>query len=673
MSISDAWKALNVGAGGYVTGIDITRDNTMVVRTDGYGAYIWNGTEWQQLVTAQSMPAVDVQTDNPQGVYEIRIAPSNTNIFYMEYAGYVYRSDDKGITWTKTSFAHVTEDANDNYRMNGQKMAVDPNNSNVVYVGTPKDGLFVTTDGGISWQAVAALPVSGQDSNGIYPGITGIMFDPSSGTTGGKTNTIYAASYGHGVFESVDGGATWSAIPGGPADVDFAAISNDGSYYAVGDHRTTLWHFANGTWIALATAASSHIHTVAIDPFNPSHIVFSSPGGNLNQSFDRGVTWSGWNTNTQMIATDVPWLVSTSTYLSIGGMLFDPITSGKLWMSDGVGVWNTNVSGTSDSKAPIVWNSQSAGIQEVVANDILVVPGGNGHPILAAWDWGFFDIANPDVAPSGRSLPGFVAGWSLDYSPWQSNFIVGLADWWGVEKSGYSTNGGKTWTTFATMPSFVGKTIGGTIAVSSPNEIVWAPPYGGAPAYTKDGGSTWHDVILPGVTDWSTLPRVAADKVLPDTFYIYYNGMYKSTDGGATWAQVSNVEISAQSLLNGKIEAVPGEAGNLFFTAGPQKSETHPVGQAFYQSTDGGATWTAITNVLEVKTFGFGAPATPGGYPSIYIVGWVNQVYGIWQSNDDAKTWEKIGDYPDGNIDTIRTISGDPNQYGQVYLGHLEQ
>ena len=47
----------------------------MVVRTDTYGAYIWNGTEWQQLVTATSMPAGFVAANaNTEGVYEIQIA-----------------------------------------------------------------------------------------------------------------------------------------------------------------------------------------------------------------------------------------------------------------------------------------------------------------------------------------------------------------------------------------------------------------------------------------------------------------------------------------------------------------------------------------------------------------------------------------------------------------------
>ena len=54
------WQELKIGAGGWLTGIDIAPDDTMVVRTDTYGAYVWNGTQWQQLVTSTSMPAADV-------------------------------------------------------------------------------------------------------------------------------------------------------------------------------------------------------------------------------------------------------------------------------------------------------------------------------------------------------------------------------------------------------------------------------------------------------------------------------------------------------------------------------------------------------------------------------------------------------------------------------------
>ena len=163
------------------------------------------------------------------------------------------------------------------YRFDGQKMAVDPENPNVVYVGTPQNGLFVTTDGGDTWQSVSAVPVSLTDSNGNYPGITGIEFDPALGITGGKTNTIFAASYGHGVYESTNGGTSWSAI-GGPSHVEYAAVSSTGVYYAVGNGNS-LWSYKNGTWTELVLNIRGRVETVAVNPSNPSEIVLQTRAG----------------------------------------------------------------------------------------------------------------------------------------------------------------------------------------------------------------------------------------------------------------------------------------------------------------------------------------------------------------------------------------------------------
>ena len=72
-------------------------------------------------------------------------------------------------------------------------------------------------------------------------------------------------------------------------------------------------------------------------------------------------------------------------------------------------------------------------------------------------------------------------------------------------------------------------------------------------------------------------------------------------------------------------------------------------------------TWNAVANVDAVDAFGFGAAAPGQSYPAIYIAGWVNNVYGIWQSINDAQSWTQIGTYPDGSLDQITTISGNPN------------
>jgi hypothetical protein len=666
-----AWQPVKIGAGGYLTGIDIAPDGTMVARTDSYGAYIWNGTSWEQLVTANSMPS---NVTSAGGVYEIRVAASNTNILYMEMEGGLYKSVDKGQTWVTTNFPVTNFDPNSNNRTDGQKMAIDPTNPNIVFAGTQHDGLWVTRDGGTTWQKITAVP---QGPNTTDPSLNGITIQGS---------TVYVGTAGSGVYASQDGGITWKAI-GGPVDIAEAAISSNGTYYASGNTDTGLWRYSNGTWTQVI-ASGSGVHGVAVDPFNPNHIIATNDGGSIQESKDGGATWTGWNYSNQLESSnDVGWLENSGLYMSAGGVVFDPQVQGQLWQSGGVGVWHTALPSNLQWNTPVVWNSQSAGIEQLVANDIIAPAGDN--PIFGSWDRPFFEVTDVNSFPTnysggggtgGASGSGFSAGWSLDYASSNSKFIVGISDWWGVENSGFSTDGGHTWQKFAGLPSFAMSSVGGSIAASSPTNFIWAPAGGAAPAYTLDGGVTWKTISIPGKTDWSQFDfayyldrtTVTADRVQANTFYLYdvSTGVYKTTDGGVNWTLVHSGPISDWSVWNAKIEATPGKAGELFFTAGPQAGDPSvPANLPFMHSTDGGATWQAVPNVLEVQTFGYGAPATAGGPATVYIVGYVNGAYGIWYSTDDSQTWTQIGDHPMGSLDTIRTISGDMDQFGRVYVG----
>jgi hypothetical protein len=664
------WRPLAIGAGGFLTGIDIAPDGTMVVRADTYGAYLWRGAQWQQLVTATSMPMAFAAPENAEGVYEIRIAPDHSNILYMMYRGYVLKSVDKGVTWRQTNFPKVSESPNDSYRNYGQKMAVDPNNPNIVYVGTPSNGLFVTTNGGVTWQKVSGVPV-GVPINGSYRGITGISFDPSlSKVVNGVTPTIFAASDGDGVYESRNGGTTWSHLNGGPSAVVSAAVSSTGAYYA--SDGTTLWCYADGTWKQLTTNGGNGLWAVAVNPAKPNEITTVSPGGGLNVSYDAGVTWSGLDFNDKLISTDIPWLARTG-YMTVGGAAFSP-TRKQLIASDGVGVWNTTVPANFTSTTLTVWNDQSRGINNLVTNEVLVPPG--GKPVVASWDRGFFYVVDPDEFPSryGPVNGSFVAGWSLDYASSKPNFLVGIADWWGTEQSGYSTDGGQTWTKFASEAPTARGAIGGSIAASSPSNIVWAPANRSQPYYTLNGGRTWNPVVLPHVPNWSGFDwayyldarTVTADRVLPNTFYLYYAGygVFRSIDGGITWTRMFSGSIEPFSGANVEIMTVPGHARNLFFTNFNNGSPPQPL----HRSIDGGTTWMAVSQVT-AYCFGFGAPAPQHTYPTILVVGYFNKLYGIWQSTDNAMTWTMIGKYPNGSLDGIRTIAGDPNVYGRAYIG----
>ena len=77
--------------------------------------------------------------------------------------------------------------------------------------------------------------------------------------------------------------------------------------------------------------------------------------------------------------------------------------------------------------------------------------------------------------------------------------------------------------------------------------------------------------------------------------------------------------------------------------------------------------------VREVWVWGFGAPQSPGTYPTIFIHGYVNGVRGVWQSIDNCATWQMIGDAQCGGMtfDNPNCMSGDMNVPGKCYVGFL--
>jgi hypothetical protein len=646
--------------------------------------------EWMELVNSSSMPAALIAA-NPvslgQGVYEIQVASSNTSIMYMLFDGYVFRSSNRGTTWTQTAFSQDTAgtNPNDGYGQVAQKMAVDPNNPNIVYVGTEDHGLSVTTNGGSSWSAVSGVPT------GTTAGISAILFYPGGGAVGGVTQVIYACSNSHGVYVSTNGGASWTATAGGPTTVSDAAIDTSGNYYAVSGQG--LWKYSGGKWAELYTDNNS-IQAVAVNPFNQSEVVAVRPSGWVNVSYNGGSTWSGANYATSLVSTDIPWLASGNTsnqgpFLDTGGASFSPLTNGQLIISAGTGVWKMNVPSSGvTATTPLVWTDMSVGIEQLVANEILVPPVAGSSPILASWDRPFFKITNPNAYPATYGpvqSDVIAAGWSLDYASSNPSFVVGIAEPGGTEESGYSTDGGSTWTYFASAPA--SGLNGGTIAASTPQNIIWAPAGQRQPYYTLNQGASWTGITLPGVSSWTGFDwayyldqrSVTADRVNANTFYLYLpgRGVFQTSNGGVTWVNVysvnnGHIESNASYAgFNSTLSSVPGKAGQLFYTSGPQSGSTatSPADNPLYRSTNGGAAWTAVPNVLAVSCFGFGAAAPGQSYPAIYIVGYVNNVFGIWQSVDNATTWTNIGTYPIGELDGITTISGDPNNYGEVYVG----
>lgn len=693
-----SWRTLKIGAGGFITGIDIASDGTKVVRTDVYGAYVYDAAAsvWQQIVTASSMPPASVETGSGQGVYEIAIAPNNSQRLYMMFDGAIFRSDNRGAKWIRTSFAREKRaNPNDGYRTFGRKIAIDPANADIVYVGTA-GGLFTSADGGASWSMVLDIQSPSPQEAGII-----VAFDPTSSVAGGKTQRIYASSYGKGVFQTTDGGAKWALTANTPTTHMHMFADRSSNLWLVDDVNRNqgagnLNKYAGGKWSRIP--AINLAQSITVDPNDAKHVVVLNFDGRLMVSKDGGSTWQG-PTAIAAAAPDIPWIAVTNTSVfSSADIRFDPSKEGRIYNATGIGVFHTDVP---IKNGNVTWTSHNKAIEELVSTWIISPPG--GAPILTAWDRPVFRVDDPEIYPSGHGINyanEIVRGASADWASTAPNTIVVVANNFAptpassLDTSGYSSDGGRSWTLFGSnAPYSMNRTSGGCIAASTSKNFLWVPTDGAganSPWYTNDGGNSWKAITIDGVpsrapTGWGFnfyLNRqiCAADRVNAKTFYLYNDGsgssaaagIYRSNDGGASWVH-SYKRAFPNAGYSAQMRSVPGKAGNVFFTAGAQ-SPPHPSTNEFYRTTDGGTTWSSVNGVREVQSFGFGKAANDGAYPTIYVAGWVSMggayKYGIWRSIDNAQSWTQIGDgFPTGSLSPIEAVEGNSNTFGTVYIG----
>jgi len=154
--------------------------------------------------------------------------------------------------------------------------------------------------------------------------------------------------------------------------------------------------------------------------------------------------------------------------------------------------------------------------------------------------------------------------------------------------------------------------------------------------------------------------RVAADRVNPLKFYASVGSrMYLSTDGGATFVQVS-------MTTTGRPRPVFGIEGDLWLT----------TNTGLLHSQDSGAIFTPVPRVNGATAVGFGAPAPGQSYPAVYLAGSVDGVWGTYRADDVGQhltdlaqvTWQRIDD-PQHQFGNINCLTGDQRKYGRVYLG----
>lgn len=696
--INYVWKPVAIGGGGFITGYSADLAGvTRVIRSDVYGAYIWSNENkrWMQLITASAMPKSEVgQRKLSDGVYEIAVAPTDPDRLYIALTNTVFRSDDRGKTFKSAATPLTLRlDANSPFRNFGPFMAVSLMDENLVLLGTASNGLLRSQDGGATWSKVASVP----DATGA--GVLVWFAPPKDGN-----RRILAMSSGHGLFASDDDGQNFRQVAAAgtpqPTELKEAAFDSRGDFYGVDPVRGAVWRLHDDNWTEIGSGFTGRqLAAIAINPANDQIFIFDE-GGRAFRSDDRGGSWRELARSVRISDGDPPWLgiPGRQSYFAMGKVIFDPAVPNRMIAGNGIGVF------FSDAKSygsQITWYSQVRGIEELVANDV-IQPAGQA-PLLAAWDFGVhrkpdLDAYSASYGPKERVL---IAAQQVDWCASKPNFIVTNASDTRMNccsqdgdavLAGYSEDGGKNWKKFPTLPQPPGTKADdpwrmsfGAIAVSSndPNNIVWAPSFDRSPFYTRDRGASWRRVRLPG----EILPltgsyekyfynrkTLAADRVLPNTFYWVHSGdganralagLWRTTDGGGTWRQVFSGEIAPDSHFSARLRAVPGHAGELFFTS----ALTEGADVALRRSRDGGASWSVVPDVEAVEDIGFGKAAADGAFPVLFIAGRVHGVYGLWRSDDNAASWASIGEFPLGSLDQVDVVAGSLDQPGRVFVG----
>ncbi|MFC9679132.1 cellulose binding domain-containing protein [Streptomyces sp. NPDC056948] len=710
-----AWKNARIDGGGFVPGIVFNRSekNLAYARTDIGGAYRWQESSktWTPLLDSVGWDdwghtgVVSIASDSvdPNRVYAAVGTYTNG---WDPKNGAVMRSSDRGASWQKANLPFKLG-GNMPGRGMGERLAIDPNRNSVLYLGAPSGkGLWRSTDSGVTWSQVSNFPNVGNyvqdpsDTSGYASdnqGIVWVTFDESTGTSGNATKTLYVgvADAENAVYRSTDAGATWQRLAGQPTGqlahkgvLDaknghlYVAYSDKGGPYDGGKGR--LWRYATGTgtWTNISPVAEADtfygFSGLTVDRQKPGTVMATAysawwPDTQIFRSTDSGATWTkAWDYTSYpnrenrytMDVSSSPWLTwganpappeqTPKLGWMTESMEIDPFDSARMMYGTGATIYGTENLTNWDSGGKFTVKPMVRGLEETAVNDLASPP--SGAPLLSALgDVGGFRHTDLTKVPSMMfTQPNFTTTTSLDFAESSPNTVVRVGNLDSGPHIAFSTDNGANW--FAgTDPS--GVSGGGTIAAAADgSRFVWSPQGAGV-HYATGFGTSWQ--ASGGIPSGAV---VESDRVDPKTFYGFKSGkFYVSTDGGATFK-----ESPAGGLPSGdsvRFKALPGGKGDVWLAGGASDGV-----YGLWHSTDGGASFTKLSNVAQADTIGFGKAAPGASYQTLYTSAKIGGVRGIFRSTDKGASWTRINDDAHQWGWTGGAITGDPRIYGRVYV-----
>ncbi len=545
-------------------------------------------------------------------IHRVLTHPTDPDIVYVGVMGPawsdgdergVYRTRDGGLSWERVLWRNERTGVGD--------LVMDPSNPDKLIAamwefrrdpwfltsGGPGSGLFVTHDGGDSWEELSA-------SNGLPPGVlgrSGVAFAPSN------PDVVYALVEAErsALIRSDDGGRSWRTINDSdgiaPRPFYYADIrvdpKNENRIYSL--HSSVQVSEDQGrSWETVVPSAIIHgdIHELWIDPDDPRSMILGEDGG-IAFTYDRGENWRFVENLAlaQFYHIDLDDAVPFNVYggLQDNGSWFGPST---VWENKGIlnAHWTRVGSGDGFSVMPDRSNPDHFGYS--------MSQGGN----LQHFDkrTGARRSIRP-VHPAGTQLR-FNWNAGLTWDPHENGTI-----YLGSQFVHKSTDQGRSWEiispdlttddaakqgayesgglTYDASGAEMHTTIL-SIAVSHLNAgEIWVGTDDGNVQLTRDGGRSWTNLRenVPGLPEGIWIPDVQPSKHVSGRAYLVAEDhrrgewapmVWVTEDFGESWRSIASDEIGG---FVHAIEEDPAEANLLF------------VGTEFglWASLDRGTSW----------------------------------------------------------------------------------
>ena len=304
-------------------------------------------------------------------------------------------------------------------------------------------------------------------------------------------------------------------------------------------------------------------------------------------------------------------------------------------------------------------------------------------------DDGVKDISSEIAGLSFRHVgPALMSGRVADIviHPDNSNVwyvAVGSGGVWKTE------NSGTTWTSlFDGQASY---SIG-CLALDPQNpEIVWVGSgenvggrhvgYGDGIYRSNDGGSTWSNM---GLESSEHLSKIIVHPGNSDVVWVASQGplwsqggergVYKTTDGGATWTRTLGDDewVGATDLL------IDPRNPDVLYAATWQRQRSVAgymgggPGTALYKSLDGGSTWEKLSRGLPSSNMGkIGLGISPQNPDVVYAaIELDRRSGGVYRSEDGGASWAKMSDAVSGGTGPhyYQELFVSPHHADEIYL-----